>query len=93
MLNAKKASLSSSPPPLQTLPFRYYYILKRTRSSIVLYVIDSPRVACFLRLLLSAGAMRRTRDVPMDDDEKFFSTGKGYDAYIFGYHSHLTSDI
>lgn len=70
MLNAKKASLSSSPPPLQTLPFRYYYILKRTRSSIVLYVIDSPRVACFLRLLLSAGAMRRTRVVPMDDDDE-----------------------
>ena len=67
MLKKKKASLSS-PPPLQTLPFRSY-VLKRSRSSIVLYVIDSPRVACFLRLLLSAGAMRRTRDVPMDDDE------------------------
>jgi len=96
MLDAKKASLSSSPPPLQTLPFRYYYILKRTRLSIVLYVIDSPRVACFLRLLLSAGAMRRTRVVPMDDDdEKFFSTGKGYDAYIFGYHSltHLSDSL
>jgi len=47
-----------------------YYILKRARSSIVLYVIDSPRVACFLRLLLSAGAMRRTRVVPMDDDDE-----------------------
>ena len=31
-------------------------------------VCDSPRVACFLRLLLSAGA---TRDVPMDEEKSF----------------------
>jgi hypothetical protein len=41
------------------------------------FVCDSPRVACFLRLLLSTGA---TRDVPMDDEKRF--CGKGY---IFGY--------
>lgn len=40
------------------------------------FVCDSPRVACFLRLLLSTGA---TRDVPMDDDEKSF----GKRIYIF----------
>ena len=31
-------------------------------------VCDSPRVACFLRLLLSTGA---TRDVPMDEEKSF----------------------
>lgn len=33
------------------------------------FVCDSPRVACFLRLLLSAGA---TRDVPMDEEKSFW---------------------
>ena len=33
------------------------------------FVCDSPRVAFFFRLLLSAGA---TRDVPMDDEKSFW---------------------
>lgn len=74
MLKKKKASLSSSPPPLQTLPFRSY-VLKRSIEIEYCFVCDSPRVACFLRLLLSAGAMT----------EMCRWMKKRVSGYIFGY--------